>query len=484
MSNLPHPVQSVGSSERSDPPGQPAPVAAAVEDADWRTVLEGTPPHILEAVGALVSAHREAMATVFYTTMMADSEASSFLSHDAVHTRLHASIQRWMDTLFGGNHRQHAAMAALQRQVGEVHARAEIPVHLVSRGMRLLKVRLFDLLVQSELARHDLLVAAQYVSSLMDLAFAEMSSAYVHSHEQGARTDEMFRMVTAGQHAALERHRQLAALTDWENSVLRALATGAPVGHLPRLRSSAFGLWMQHKAPLMFEEAREIGGVAQHIDRLDHTLLPLIAVDQVQALGQPRLAGAAQSLREFLAELEECRFLVNAMFDRLSDLEAGRDVLTQLYNRRFLPTIMRRALLLARRHENAFGVLMLDVDHFKRVNDDHGHEIGDRVLQSVASLLISHGRASDFYFRYGGEEFLAVLNEVTEADAMAVADKIRARVEAADISLAEGKTIRVTISIGVAMHNGHPDYRHLINRADEALYEAKRTGRNRVCLAP
>jgi diguanylate cyclase len=145
---------------------------------------------------------------------------------------------------------------------------------------------------------------------------------------------------------------------------------------------------------------------------------------------------------------------------------------------------MRRALLLARRHENAFGVLMLDVDHFKRVNDDHGHEIGDRVLQSVASLLISHGRASDFYFRYGGEEFLAVLNEVTEADAMAVADKIRARVEAADISLAEGKTIRVTISIGVAMHNGHPDYRHLINRADEALYEAKRTGRNRVCLAP
>ena len=159
MSNLPHPVQSVGSSEHADPPGQPGPVVAAVEDADWRTVLEGTPPHILEAVGALVSAHREAMATVFYTTMMADSEASSFLSHDAVHTRLHASIQRWMDTLFGGNHRQHATMAALQRQVGEVHARAEIPVHLVSRGMRLLKVRLFDLLVQSELARHDLLVA-------------------------------------------------------------------------------------------------------------------------------------------------------------------------------------------------------------------------------------------------------------------------------------------------------------------------------------
>lgn len=453
-------------------------------DHDWTEVLESTPEHILQVVGELVSRHRADMATEFYDAMLGDGEASHFLSHDAVHTRLHASIQRWMETLFGGDHHQSQAMAALQRQVGEVHARAEIPVHLVSRGMRLLKARMFDHLVESGLSRRDLLVAAQYVSALMDLAFAEMSGAYVTSHEQGARTDEMFRMVTAGQNAALERHRQLAALTDWENGVLRALATGASVRNVPGLRSSSFGLWFQHKAPLLFNEAAELVGISSHVLRLDQTLIPLIVQDQQIGPTTATISGmGTTALRDFLADLEEVRFLVNAMFDRLSDLEAGRDVLTQLYNRRFLPTIMRRALLLSRREENAFGVLMLDVDHFKRVNDTHGHEMGDRVLQSVAALMTSYGRASDFYFRYGGEEFLAVLNEVDSAQAVAVAEKIRARIEAAEITLGEGRTLRVTISIGVAMHSGHPDYRHLINRADEALYRAKQTGRNRVCVA-
>jgi len=188
-------------------------------------------------------------------------------------------------------------------------------------------------------------------------------------------------------------------------------------------------------------------------------------------------------LRDFLAELEETRYLVNTLFDRLVDMEVGRDVLTQLYNRRFLPTILRRELEVARRQQNSFAVLMIDVDHFKRVNDEHGHETGDRVLQHMATLLLAHGRASDFFFRYGGEEFLAVVNEVDEAQAMAVAEKIRTRVEQADIPLSDDRSLRITVSIGLAMHDGHPDYRHLVNRADEAVYMAKRAGRNQVVRA-
>jgi len=307
-----------------------------------------------------------------------------------------------------------------------------------------------------------------------------MSSAYVRSHEQGARTDEMFRMVTAGQNVSLERQRQLNALTDWENSVLRALATRGDMMHLSSLRTSPFGLWMQHKAPLLFEEAAEIASIGQHIDRLDRTLLPLLASEQ----GGTPTPGQSVVLRDFLSALEESKYLLNALFDRLTDLEAGRDVLTQLYNRRFLQTILRRAMKLAMRQENPFAVLMLDVDHFKRVNDQYGHEIGDRVLQHVASLMVSHGRASDFFFRYGGEEFLAVINEVNVGQALAVAEKIRARIEAADIGLGDGQSLRVTLSAGVAMHDGHPDFKRLITRADDALYLAKQGGRNRVVLAP
>lgn len=451
-------------------------------DADWQQVLARVPSHILNVVGGLVSSHRAELAQHFYSTMLADAEAGRYLSHEAVQTRLNPSIQRWMETLFGGRHDQPETMAAMQRQVGEVHARAEIPMGLVSRGMRLLKARVFELLVGSSLSRDDLVCAVEYVGSLMDLAFAEMSQAYVRSHEQGARTDEMFRMVTAGQNAALERHRQLAALTDWENLVLRALATGVQLSTVSSLRASAFGLWIQHKAPLLFDEPRELARINDHIELMDDTLLPVISREQ-QAQDPEVRNGQSVALRDFLADLEEMRFLVNVLFDRLTDLEAGRDVLTQLYNRRFLPTIMRRELALARRQANSFALVMIDVDHFKRVNDEHGHESGDRVLQHMAALLLAHGRASDFFFRYGGEEFLAVINEVDPSQALAVAEKIRARIEQADVLLGEGQRLRLTVSLGVAMYNGHPDYRHLINRADAALYTAKREGRNRVCMA-
>ena len=446
---------------------------------DWAYVVGAVAQDVSASVARVVHDHSAQLAEGFYTVMMADPEAARFLSHDAVQTRLKPSIQRWMNLLFAGQGCDPVALAALQRQVGDVHARAEIPVGLVSRGMRHLKSCLRDLLVRSDLDREGLVNAVGYVGGLMDLAFAEMSSAYVRAHEQGARTDETFRLVTAGQNLALERHKQLVALTDWENTVLRALATGAPLDALPQLRASAFGLWVQHKAPLMFEAATELATIGEQIHHLDHTLMPLLATGPLHAQGQE----GSGVLRDFLASLEETRFVLNTVFDRLVDMEVGRDVLTQLYNRRFLPTILRRELELARNHHNPFAVLMIDVDHFKRVNDTHGHETGDRVLQHIAVLLQGQARASDFVFRYGGEEFLAVINEVSPEQALAVADKIRARIESSVLTVSDQLTLCVTVSVGLALHDGHPDYRHLINRADQALYEAKRSGRNRVVQA-
>lgn len=446
---------------------------------DWEDVVAAVSFDVAASVAHAIQQNSAALAEGFYAVMMADAEAAQFLSNEAVQSRLKPSIQRWMNLLFAGHGSDPVALAALQRQVGDVHARAEIPVGLVSRGMRHLKVRVRELLVRSELNREDLVDAVGYVGGLMDLAFSEMSSAYLRAHEQGARTDETFRLVTAGQNLALERHKQLGALTDWENTVLRALAIGSPLEALPQLRSSAFGLWLQHKAPLMFEAETELATIGDQIQHLDHTLMPLLISNQHQGQGQE----GTGVLRDFLASLEEARFVLNTVFDRLVDMEVGRDVLTQLYNRRFLPTILRRELDLARNHHNPFAILMIDVDHFKRVNDSHGHETGDRVLQHIAVLLQGQARASDFVFRYGGEEFLAVINEVSAEQAGVVAEKIRARIEGSVLTLSDQLSLSVTVSIGLALHDGHPDYRHLINRADQALYEAKRAGRNQVVFA-
>jgi diguanylate cyclase (GGDEF)-like protein len=127
--------------------------------------------------------------------------------------------------------------------------------------------------------------------------------------------------------------------------------------------------------------------------------------------------------------------------------------------------------------------LLLDIDHFKRINDTHGHAAGDAVLRQLADLLKRTSRVEDLVFRYGGEEFAAVLPNASARAAVQIADRIRSVVEKYSF-LWESQTIPVTLSIGVANLNGaEKDSQALIENADAALYQAKKSGRNRVVVA-
>ena len=132
-------------------------------------------------------------------------------------------------------------------------------------------------------------------------------------------------------------------------------------------------------------------------------------------------------------------------------------------------------------HSNsALTVAMLDIDHFKIINDTYGHTTGDSVLKSIAEILYENTRNSDYIFRYGGEEFMVVLVETPKAMAYALIDRLRKKIQDHKINLQSGETITTTISAGIAAYNGHPDYEYLIKSADYALYKAKASGRNRI----
>jgi diguanylate cyclase (GGDEF)-like protein len=126
---------------------------------------------------------------------------------------------------------------------------------------------------------------------------------------------------------------------------------------------------------------------------------------------------------------------------------------------------------------------MLDIDHFKSVNDDHGHAAGDHVLGEVTHALRAHLRAEDQLGRLGGEEFLALLPDAGDTAAAAAAEKLRAEVEQHAVEV-EGHALKVTVSVGWATWDGGEAAEDLLRRADEALYDAKRAGRNRVEGAP
>lgn len=161
---------------------------------------------------------------------------------------------------------------------------------------------------------------------------------------------------------------------------------------------------------------------------------------------------------------------------------AFRDGLTGLYNRKFLDEHTKKLIPQAKRENFNIGVLLLDMDHFKAVNDEYGHDIGDKVLKELARILSESVRESDVVVRYGGEEFVVLLvNIKTEEDALAVANKIRNKVADNEIDVYAGAKLRKTISIGLSMFpDDSTSIDGVIKNADIALYEAKRNGRNRV----
>ncbi|HSN91028.1 MAG TPA: GGDEF domain-containing protein [Anaeromyxobacteraceae bacterium] len=159
---------------------------------------------------------------------------------------------------------------------------------------------------------------------------------------------------------------------------------------------------------------------------------------------------------------------------------ATADALTGLPNRRAFEEALAREVARARRAGTPLGLLLVDVDHFKRVNDERGHPAGDEVLRAVAGRIASAARAGDLVGRVGGEEFALALPGAGAADAREAGERVRARVADGPVAL-EGGDLAVTVSVGVASLGEPPEEGpDLVARADEALYRAKRAGRNRV----
>lgn len=170
---------------------------------------------------------------------------------------------------------------------------------------------------------------------------------------------------------------------------------------------------------------------------------------------------------------------------KIGELEkmAYLDPLTQLPNRRYVETHLQARLDERRRYGWPFGVLYIDIDDFKKVNDAHGHDAGDEVLKMVAKTLLHATRSFDIVGRWGGEEFLAVLTAVDAGKLRIIGERFRAFVENSECQTVGG-TIRVTISLGGVLFRPEDTLESIVRRADELLYRSKGTGRNRLTMEP
>lgn len=167
---------------------------------------------------------------------------------------------------------------------------------------------------------------------------------------------------------------------------------------------------------------------------------------------------------------------------RCIEENARVDSLTGLHNRRWLEEMYSREMSRSNAGNFKLSAFMLDIDHFKHVNDTYGHLAGDQVLMSVAQAIVRSLRPSDMPVRYGGEEFTVFLPGTSTDNAKVIAERMRSNIERMEIILPSGENLQVTVSIGFTERIENDTVTSIIERADQALYHAKENGRNRVCM--
>jgi diguanylate cyclase (GGDEF)-like protein len=218
----------------------------------------------------------------------------------------------------------------------------------------------------------------------------------------------------------------------------------------------------------------------------------------VPVYSHERIIGVISTYRRDLSrpfgqdELETVAFLAEQGGVALENVrlheEAQRlsltDGLTGVWNRRYFQMQFRQVLATATRFERPFSVLMMDLDHFKQVNDKLGHQRGDALLIEFSQRVTHLLREVDTFARYGGEEFICLLSETDTTGATTTAEKIHDAIRGTPFGGMDEELVNLTVSIGVAAYPDHGDsFKTLVEAADQALYRAKQTGRNRVCVA-
>ncbi|HHE4837063.1 TPA: diguanylate cyclase DosC [Escherichia coli] len=420
---------------------------------EWTGLVEQADPLIRAKAAEIAVAHAHYLSIEFYRIVRIDPHAEEFLSNEQVERQLKSAMERWIINVLSAQVDDVERLIQIQHTVAEVHARIGIPVEIVEMGFRVLKKILYPVIFSSDYSAAEKLQVYHFSINSIDIA-----------------------MVL--ENAEEEKERQIASILSWEIDIIYKILLDSDLGSSLPLSQADFGLWFNHKGRHYFSGIAEVGHISRLIQDFDGIFN--------QTMRNTRNLNNRSLRVKFLLQIRntvsQIITLLRELFEEVSRHEVGMDVLTKLLNRRFLPTIFKREIAHANRTGTPLSVLIIDVDKFKEINDTWGHNTGDEILRKVSQAFYDNVRSSDYVFRYGGDEFIIVLTEASENETLRTAERIRSRVEKTKLKAANGEDIALSLSIGAAMFNGHPDYERLIQIADEALYIAKRRGRNRVEL--
>lgn len=408
---------------------------------------------------------------MFYSALLADKASAYFLDNDIVEARLKKQLAHWLkNTLSPKCEDQVQESLRSHLKVGEVHSRVEIPMPLVDAGMTIIKGAILKTLLQAGLPRVQAINAVLLITKILDAAMSLINESYLRGKVGHERTSQEFITASSAQELALEIERIKSTIYQWMTANLISFPDASEAFSEP-IEKKDFGLWIKHKLPLITTDKKRLEQINLALTASERHRVDLLRSGKGDR--RKELEALKTVLQELIWHLTE---EANANLAK----ESKQDALTLLLERRFLDPILQQETQMTMNGRPAYSIIMLDLDHFKRVNDLFGHQSGDTVLRYCCRIIKESIRLTDYAFRYGGEEILIVAPEMLLEDAVTLAERIRKAIKSAAVKISDSRSIKVTASFGVAMFSGHPDYQNLINEADAKLYEAKQAGRNCV----
>jgi diguanylate cyclase len=288
-------------------------------------------------------------------------------------------------------------------------------------------------------------------------------------------SEEQIRAAIAQLDQALYHHEQ------WHKNLLRSLVAQLPPDAADLVPDAhgrcRFGQWYESGAADPLRDQPAFAALREAHRQMHENAAALL---QRSADG---LAIPVNDLDQFTNLLDRMRLEIQSLRNELSETSQNRDPLTGARNRTRLLSDLREQQALVRRGVHGCVLVMMDLDHFKAVNDKHGHAAGDAVLAKTVERLREELRPYDHIYRVGGEEFLLLMPQIDVDAALGLAERFRAAIAASPIHCGDGE-LHVTASLGVARLDGTRPVEQSIDLADKALYEAKVAGRNRVVTSP
>ncbi|MEN8163414.1 MAG: GGDEF domain-containing protein [Acidobacteriota bacterium] len=441
----------------------------------WRQVDED----VASCVRQMMEDQGEEIVLQFAEKILKDDEARKFLNHETVRSRLGTALNEWLQQVFSaGNQGSWNNYVERQMTIGLVHSRINLPPYLMNLGISIFKDEISHRIERQRWTPEVKLAATMFTNQVIDHAAATIGEPYLAAVTTNIGYGQALRVALSGPSLALECERLKGTLFNWHRTVIVTLFNGRSFSEVPTLGRSDLGLWVKHKASFSIVDLPEYTALREALAEADqwyaeHILVPS---EGGQTLSEENM----QALNDHVSRLA---LALSSVADRALATEESRDSLTRLFNRRYMHSILQHEVNLSQTNSRPFAVLLVDIDNFKTINDTHGHQVGDEALVIIADALLSNVRTSDFVFRYGGEEFLILLSEASTDISQQKAECIRAAVAGLQIPTELGPEIKPSVSIGVAIHDGHPDFNLVVAAADRALLQAKNAGKNRVMVA-